>query len=204
MLAILLARARVADTAAPPVTDPARRTFLLATSVIGIAAVVAGIGGRALVDRLRSAPVSSGPPIPPASEVAPAIPAGADLSAQVPGITPLVMPNDKFYRIDTSLLAPSVDTATWNLRVFGLVDREVNLSWADLLEFPMVEQYVTIACVSNEVGGNLVGNAKWTGVKLPRRARHGRRPDVGDPARGSFGRWLDGGHAHRVGDGPGP
>ena len=76
------------------------------------------------------------------------------------------MPNDKFYRIDTSLLAPSVDTATWNLRVHGLVDREVNLSWADLLEFPMVEQYVTIACVSNEVGGNLVGNAKWTGVKL--------------------------------------
>ncbi len=76
------------------------------------------------------------------------------------------MPNDKFYRIDTSLLAPSVDTATWNLRVHGLVDREVNISWADLLEFPMVEQYVTIACVSNEVGGHLVGNAKWTGVKL--------------------------------------
>ena len=165
--------------------------------------MAAGLGGRALIDRLQSAPATAGPPIPPATVVAPALPAGADLSGQIPGITPLVMPNDKFYRIDTSLLAPSVDTATWNLRIHGLVDREVNISWADLLEFPMVEQYVTIACVSNEVGGNLVGNAKWTGVKLRDRARHGGRPDRRDPARRSLGRWLDGGHAHRVGHGPG-
>jgi DMSO/TMAO reductase YedYZ molybdopterin-dependent catalytic subunit len=76
------------------------------------------------------------------------------------------MPNDRFYRIDTSLIAPGVDTSTWTLRIHGLVDRETTLTWEELLGLPMFEQYVTIACVSNEVGGNLVGNAKWTGVRL--------------------------------------
>ena len=77
------------------------------------------------------------------------------------------MPNDKLLPDRHRRSSPRASTRpTWNLRIHGLVDREVNITWADLLEFPMVEQYVTIACVSNEVGGNLVGNAKWTGVKL--------------------------------------
>jgi hypothetical protein len=77
-----------------------------------------------------------------------------------------VVPNDRFYRIDTALLVPSVDVATWSLRVHGLVERETTLTWDELLALPMFEQYVTIACVSNKVGGDLVGNAKWTGVRL--------------------------------------
>jgi hypothetical protein len=76
------------------------------------------------------------------------------------------MPNDRFYRIDTSLLVPIVDIADWSLRIHGLVDRETTLTWSELVGLPMFEQYVTIACVSNEVGGDLVGNAKWTGVRL--------------------------------------
>jgi hypothetical protein len=76
------------------------------------------------------------------------------------------MPNDRFYRIDTALVTPAVDVSTWKLRIHGMVDHEVSLSYADLAELPLIEQYVTISCVSNEVGGNLVGNAKWTGVKL--------------------------------------
>jgi DMSO/TMAO reductase YedYZ molybdopterin-dependent catalytic subunit len=76
------------------------------------------------------------------------------------------MPNDRFYRIDTSLLTPNVDLASWRLTVKGMVDRETTLTYADLAELPLFEQYVTIACVSNEVGGSLVGNAKWTGVRL--------------------------------------
>jgi DMSO/TMAO reductase YedYZ molybdopterin-dependent catalytic subunit len=76
------------------------------------------------------------------------------------------MPNSQFYRIDTSLLTPIVDTATWSLRIHGLVDRETTLTWDQLIALPVFEQYVTIACVSNEVGGKLVGNAKWTGVRL--------------------------------------
>src|SRR5450756_3184641 len=58
------------------------------------------------------------------------------------------------------------DSATWQMRVHGKVEREVTLSFAQLVELPLVEQYVTIACVSNEVGGELVGNAKWTGARL--------------------------------------
>jgi DMSO/TMAO reductase YedYZ molybdopterin-dependent catalytic subunit len=96
----------------------------------------------------------------------PPLPPEADLSGAQPGLTPIVVPNGEFYRIDTALITPSVDIATWQLRVHGMVDREVTLTWSDLVAMPMIEQYVTIACVSNEVGGGLVGNAKWTGVRL--------------------------------------
>ena len=89
-----------------------------------------------------------------------------DLSPAIADLTPIVMPNDRFYRIDTALLTPIVDTTTWNLRIHGLVDRETTLSWDELIAMPLFEQYTTIACVSNEVGGKLVGNAKWTGVRL--------------------------------------
>ena len=116
--------------------------------------------------RSSVAPAEANDQIPPASEVAAALPPGADLSPQVAGLTPIVMPNDHFYRIDTALLTPSVDIATWTLRIHGLVDRETTLTWDELVALPMFEQYVTIACVSNEVGGKLVGNAKWTGVRL--------------------------------------
>jgi DMSO/TMAO reductase YedYZ molybdopterin-dependent catalytic subunit len=150
-------------TAAMP--DPGRRSFLLRTGAVGVAALLAGIGGRALLDRSRTAPIAAAD-LPPASEVAPPLAAGADLAPATPGLTPLVVPNDRFYRIDTALLVPNVDVASWNLRIHGLVERDTTLSWNELLALPMFEQYVTIACVSNEVGGNLVGNAKWTGVRL--------------------------------------
>ena len=71
-----------------------------------------------------------------------------------------------FYRIDTALLVPRPDINTWRLRVTGMVDRPIELTYDELVNMPLVEQYVTIACVSNEVGGNLVGNALWRGVRL--------------------------------------
>jgi DMSO/TMAO reductase YedYZ molybdopterin-dependent catalytic subunit len=77
-----------------------------------------------------------------------------------------VVPNAEFYRIDTAFIPPTVDRSSWNLKVTGLVDREVTLTYDELVALPLVEQYVTIACVSNEVGGDLVGNALWTGVSL--------------------------------------
>ena len=80
-----------------------------------------------------------------------------------------------------------------------MVDNEVTLTFDQLVELPLIEQYVTIACVSNEVGGNLVGNAKWTGVQLTRRARDGRRPGRGDPDRAALGRRLDRRLPDRVG-----
>jgi len=127
----------------------------------GAAALGVGLVARSLV--ARAATVTASIPYPRPSRVA-ALPPGADLGVR--DLTPIVVPNEDFYRIDTALIVPNVDAASWRLRVHGLVDHEVSLTYADLAGMPLVEQYVTIACVSNEVGGNLVGNAKWTGVKL--------------------------------------
>lgn len=160
---------QIHGVAASPATlgpDPVRRSFLVRTGALGIAAVVAGLSGRALLERSRVAPVGDASPIPTAAQPVAPLVNGVDLAPTTPGLTPIVMPNDQFYRIDTALITPSVDLMTWRLRVHGLVNREVSLSWDDLIAMPMLEQYVTIACVSNEVGGDLVGNAKWSGVRL--------------------------------------
>jgi DMSO/TMAO reductase YedYZ molybdopterin-dependent catalytic subunit len=143
--------------------DWSRRGLLIRAGGLAAVSIVAGIGGRRLIDANRSAPATGGTVIPPPGEVA-ALPPGASL--EIEGLTPIVVPNESFYRIDTALIVPSVDVATWSLRVHGLVDRETTLTYEELVDLPMFEQYVTIACVSNEVGGDLVGNAKWTGVRL--------------------------------------
>jgi DMSO/TMAO reductase YedYZ molybdopterin-dependent catalytic subunit len=143
--------------------DWSRRGFLIKSGSLAAASIVAGLAGRRLLEAARAAPTTGGTVVPPASELA-SLPAGSSLDIE--GITPLVVPNAQFYRIDTALLAPNVDVGTWSLRVHGLVDRETTLSYAELVQLPIIEQYVTIACVSNEVGGGLVGNAKWTGVRL--------------------------------------
>jgi DMSO/TMAO reductase YedYZ molybdopterin-dependent catalytic subunit/F0F1-type ATP synthase assembly protein I len=157
---------RIRTRPAPQMPDWSRRSFLIRAGGVGVGAVAAGTLGRALLERQRVAPVGDGPAIPPASVTVPALDATQDLAATVADLTPIIMPNDSFYRIDTSLLTPVLDTAGWTLRIHGLVDRETTLTWAQLIALPMFEQYVTISCVSNEVGGNLVGNAKWTGVRL--------------------------------------
>ena len=146
-------------------TDPARRSFLLRTTAVGIGALAVGAFGRTAIASSTSSPTPS-TPLPPPVDVAPPLPAEADLAPSTPGLTPIVVPNDDFYRIDTALLVPSLETATWQLRIHGLVERETTLTWDQLISLPMFEQYCTIACVSNEVGGHLVGNTKWTGVRL--------------------------------------
>jgi DMSO/TMAO reductase YedYZ molybdopterin-dependent catalytic subunit len=77
-----------------------------------------------------------------------------------------VTPNATFYRIDTALVAPRIDPAGWTLRIHGRVARPTTMTFADLLRRPMIERYVTLACVSNEVGGDLIGNARWLGVPV--------------------------------------
>jgi DMSO/TMAO reductase YedYZ molybdopterin-dependent catalytic subunit len=156
-----------ASTSAPAaMPDWSRRDLLIRSSALGVVALAAGVGGRALIERVRVAPSGAGAQIPPASETVGPLPAGADLTPEVADLTPIVIPNDRFYRIDTALLVPSVDADRWALRIHGLVERETTLTFPELTGLPMFEQYVTIACVSNEVGGRLVGNAKWTGVHL--------------------------------------
>jgi DMSO/TMAO reductase YedYZ molybdopterin-dependent catalytic subunit len=82
------------------------------------------------------------------------------------GVAPVVVGNSTFYRIDTALVVPAVDTDMWSLRIHGMVDQEVKLSYKDLRDLDQIERYATLSCVSNEVGGRLVGNALWTGVLL--------------------------------------
>jgi DMSO/TMAO reductase YedYZ molybdopterin-dependent catalytic subunit len=101
--------------------------------------------------------------LPTAAEPAPAIPAGAQI--ELDGISPYITPNKDFYRIDTALSVPDVPTDGYNLRIHGMVDRELNLSYQDLLDMPLEEHRVTLTCVSNEVGGPYVGNATWLGIR---------------------------------------
>lgn len=139
-----------------------RRKFLKSIGVGTAVAIIAGTFAavvRTTVTAVQQARENLRLPAP--ASPASAIPAGAQVALD--GISPLVTPNSTFYRIDTALVVPSVDPGSWKLRVTGMVDREVEIDLAALLAKPLVERYVTIACVSNEVGGDLIGNAKWLG-----------------------------------------
>ena len=85
---------------------------------------------------------------------------------EIEGISPYITSNNDFYRIDTALRVPTIEPADWNLTVDGLVNNPYELSYEEILEMEFVKKDVTLACVSNEVGGSLVGNAVWTGVPL--------------------------------------
>ena len=138
-----------------------RRRFLLTGAGIAAAAAAATAVGQSLGQRASQAAQSrSAITLPRAAERV-VVPAGAQLD--VKGITPYIMPNADFYRIDTALVVPQLDAAGWSLKVHGMVDQEVTLDWATLLTKPMQEALVTLMCVSNEVGGDLTGNAVWTG-----------------------------------------
>ena len=141
-----------------------RRNFVLlgvlALAAGGMLSVVSRFLGGSSSDQALTPPAS----IPPPQGSAPPVPAGADFA--IDGLTPIVVPNADFYRIDTRLDTPRVSADTWSLRIHGMVDEEVTLNYQDLIALPLVSRYVTIACVSNDVGGHLVGNAKWTGTPL--------------------------------------
>lgn len=141
-------------------SDWPRRRLLIRGGGLAFASIAAAALGRTLLDRQRAPTSGSLPQV----ETPAGLPAGAELG--LPGLTPIVVPTEDFYRIDTALLVPNLDRDAWRLRIHGLVDREVTLSYADLLDLPVIDQHVTIACVSNRVGGDLIGNARWTGVRL--------------------------------------
>lgn len=147
----------------PEMPDWSRRRFIRTSLVVAGSAALAGGVGRFLLERAHAA-AASAPPLPSPRSSLPPLP--ADASLDVPGITPIVVPNSDFYRIDTQLLTPRLDATTWSVKVSGMVDHELTLDYHDLAGMPQFEQYVTIACVSNEVGGDLVGNARWSGVRL--------------------------------------
>jgi DMSO/TMAO reductase YedYZ molybdopterin-dependent catalytic subunit len=141
-----------------------RRRFIGGAVGIGSVAVVAGGLGRMLQQRFEVSDERGALDLPSAASPASALPADAELG--VPGIDSFVTPNDSFYRIDTALVVPQVSKDSWRLRISGLVDNEMELTFDDLLARPQVERYVTLSCVSNPVGGDLVGTALWQGVLL--------------------------------------
>ncbi|HWB73101.1 MAG TPA: molybdopterin-dependent oxidoreductase [Egibacteraceae bacterium] len=154
-----------------------RRAFLQATAATGAAAVLSGWGGRYLTARARTDAARAAVELPSPARALARAPAGGGLDVR--GLSPFYTPNDRFYRIDTALSVPQVDPDSWRLRVVGMVQRPYELSYQQLLELPQVEADITLSCVSNEVGGGLVGNARWLGVRLAEvLARAGVHPEA--------------------------
>jgi DMSO/TMAO reductase YedYZ molybdopterin-dependent catalytic subunit len=142
-----------------------RRGFLAAGAGVGALAALAGIGGRRLqATRFDAAGSRAAIALPRPASPAPPLPPGAQV--QVPGVPPYRTPNREFYRVDTALVVPQVPAETWRLRIHGMVDREIELDYEQLLARPLIERDVTMTCVSNEVGGKLVGTARWLGAPL--------------------------------------
>ncbi|GAA3340041.1 molybdopterin-dependent oxidoreductase [Curtobacterium pusillum] len=173
VLRVLAARLRRWETAAsvptaatPPASASAeRRAFLVWGVTAAAAAIVVGTASRLGTSAMQAATAARRAiRLPAAATTAPAVPSGASLD--VAGITPYVTPNADFYRIDTALRVPSVDPADWRLRIHGAVDHEVVLTWDELLALPLEEHLATLSCVSNEVGGDLIGNALWLGYPI--------------------------------------
>ncbi|OFI36670.1 oxidoreductase [Arthrobacter sp. SW1] len=157
-----LAAWRPVSGAATEAVPLARRSFLTAVGITAAGAALAGTAtavirrAGSLADSARKAFALPSPATP-----AQAIPPGA--AVDLPGVSPLVTPNPDFYRIDTALIVPTISPQDWTLKVTGLVEREIQLSFDELLAKPMTARHITIACVSNEVGGDLIGNALWLG-----------------------------------------
>jgi DMSO/TMAO reductase YedYZ molybdopterin-dependent catalytic subunit len=150
-----------------------RRKFLAAGGVTAAAAAAAGVGGELLLKkRLRKNPQLAAPAAPattkaPQLKIAPmeTLPADETLTG-IPGLSPFFTPNSNFYRVDTALTVPNVSADTWQLRIHGMVDKPVTLTFDDLIQLPMLEHAVTLTCVSEAVGGNYIGNARWQGTLL--------------------------------------
>jgi len=155
-------------TAAPPPADGGlgRRRFLAASAAIGACGVL-GAGVGRFLRQARNVEAARQRLVARLGGGAPPLPAGVTVfDVEVPGIAPMVTPNADFFRIDTRILAPQVDPDGWSLRITGMVDREIELDVDELLAMDRVTEYITLQCVSNEVGGDLVGNALWSGVPL--------------------------------------
>ncbi|MFI7464331.1 molybdopterin-dependent oxidoreductase [Nonomuraea sp. NPDC049646] len=138
----------------------------LITGVAG-GIVVAGASaalGRQLGGRRELAATRVNLALPRPATPARPLPAGTDF--RIPGLSPFITKNQDFYRVDTALVVPQVDPRAWRLRIHGMVDRPVEITYAELLNLPLTEADITLTCVSNEVGGPYVGNARWLGVRM--------------------------------------
>ncbi|MFJ9122355.1 sulfite oxidase [Streptomyces sp. NPDC102394] len=186
-------------TAAPAAAsdDPGwdRRGFVITATAAALASAGAGALGRSLGGAAGRDAVASRRDVrlPAPASPAAAVPRGAAL--RIPGISPFTTPNGSFYRVDTALVVPKVDATSWRLRIHGKgVTRPRTLTYDDLLRRELIERDITLTCVSNEVGGPYVGNARWIGVRLADLlAECGvKPPSKGGPADQLVARSVDG------------
>jgi len=142
----------------------ARRSFLQVSLGVTVVAIGAATTGRWLQGRFSAAASRLAVVLPKPKEPLAPVAAGVDLA--LAGMTPYVTPNSAFYRIDTNLTVPQIAAEDWTLKVKGMVDRELEFTYQDILDMPMIERRITMTCVSDEIGGGLVGNAAWLGTPL--------------------------------------
>ncbi len=147
----------------PELESPERRVFLMVAGAVAVASVGIGVAGRFVGAGRRHVETSRRLLRIPGVTRREA-PAATSLGLR--GIAPWQTPNEDFYRIDTAIAVPTIEPVDWSLRIHGLVDRELTLSYEDLVARQMTESWITLNCVSNEVGGGLVGNARWSGVRI--------------------------------------
>jgi DMSO/TMAO reductase YedYZ molybdopterin-dependent catalytic subunit len=147
----------------PDLESRERRVFLMVAGVIAVASVGIAVAGRFVGAGRRHVETSRRLlRIPGVTRRE----APAATSLGVPGIAPWQTPNEDFYVIDTTLAKPTIEPEEWSLRIHGLVERERTLTFSDLVARQITESWITLNCVSNEVGGGLIGNARWSGVRM--------------------------------------
>ena len=148
----------------PAGSGPRRRSFLTTSAVVAGGAIVAGVGGNLLAERGNVTAARTTLRIPRPTVAAPPLPVGTNLN--IPGLSPFITPNSQFYRVDTAIVLPEITPSSWQLRIHGMVAREMTLTFDDLIRRPLTEDYITLTCVSDPVEGPYVGNAKWLGASV--------------------------------------
>lgn len=181
------------DTAEAPGWD--RRGFLTAAAAAAATSTAAGALGRGLTSSDGKEAVASRAAVALPAPASPATPVPRGATLRFPGVSPFVTSNESFYRVDTALVVPKVDADRWRLRIHGKsVVAPLDLTFRDLLRRELIERDITLTCVSNEVGGPYVGNARWIGVRLHDLLREAgvRPPSQGGPADQLVSRSVDG------------
>ncbi len=148
----------------PSASGPSRRRFLYASAGAAGAGLVAYGAGTLIGESRDVTAAQQSLRLPPAATPAAPLPPGYNLN--IPGLSSFITPNSSFYRVDTAIVLPEILPASWQLRVHGMVRREIVISFAELIRRPLIEDYITLCCVSNPVGGPYIGNARWLGASL--------------------------------------
>jgi DMSO/TMAO reductase YedYZ molybdopterin-dependent catalytic subunit len=156
--------ARLSVFARPEPPEPPRREFFLLGAVAAGGAAVSYFGGRLLAESAAVTAAEQSMRLPVPVRPARALPAGTDL--RIPGLTPFLTSNAAFYRVDTAIVLPQIPPSSWQLRVHGMVRRELTLTFDQLIRRPLIEDYITLCCVSNPVAGPYISNARWLGASL--------------------------------------